>query len=155
MRLLCAFLLAVAGAIAAEPRPLKAGAAAVDVSPTEFPVNMPGGFSANPAEGVHDPLMSRALVLSDGQTSFALVVVDNLGVGPAILVEAKALAAAKTGLATDRMFISSTHTHSGAAVPSERDDDAQGEARKGQVNRRRLVEAWAGGEAWSESRAGV
>ena len=143
MRLLCVFLLAAAGATAAEPRPLRAGAAAVDVSPTEFPVNMPGGFSANPAEGVHDPLMSRALVLSDGETSLALVVVDNLGVYPAILVEAKALAAAKTGLAPDRMFISSTHTHSGAAVPSEKDDAAQGEARKGQINRRRLVEGIA------------
>ncbi len=143
MRLLCAFLLAAALGAAAETRPLKAGAAASDVSPTEFPVNMPGGFSANPAKGVHDPLMARALVLSDGETSLALVVVDSLGVAPAILVEAKALAATKTGLATDRMFISSTHTHSGAAVPSEKDDDAQGEARKGQVNRRRLVEGIA------------
>ena len=34
---------------------LRAGAAAVDITPKELPLNMPGGFSANMAESVHDP----------------------------------------------------------------------------------------------------
>ncbi len=38
---------------AAEAGPLRAGAAAVDITPTVFPVNMPGGFSENLAEIVH------------------------------------------------------------------------------------------------------
>ena len=95
---------------------LKAGAAAADITPTQFPMNMPGGFSANMAEKAHDPFHARALVLDDGKTSLAMVVVDNLGAGPDVLNEAKALAAAKTGMSVDKMLISSTHTHSGPSL---------------------------------------
>lgn len=95
---------------------LRAGAAAVDITPTEFPMNMPGGFSANAATKAHDPFHSRALVLDDGKTALAMVVVDVLGAGPDVLNEAKAIAAAKTGMSADKMLISSTHTHSGPSV---------------------------------------
>lgn len=95
---------------------LKAGAAAVDITPTQFPMNMPGGFSANMAEKAHDPFHASALVLSDDKTTLAIVLVDNLGAGPDVLNEAKALAAAKTGMSPDKMLISSTHTHSGPSL---------------------------------------
>ena len=94
---------------------LMAGAAAVDISPTEFPLNMPGGFNAKMANKVHDPFHSRALVLSDGTTTIAMVVVDTLGAGPEVLNEAKQIASEKTGMQTDRMMICSTHTHSAPA----------------------------------------
>lgn len=109
-------LLLVAPALFAQNKTLRAGAAAVDITPTEFPMNMPGGFSANPATKAHDPFHARALVLDDGKTTVALVVVDVLGAGPDVLNEAKAIAAAKTGMAVDKMLISSTHTHSGPSV---------------------------------------
>jgi len=99
-----------------EPPTLRAGAAAVDITPTQFPMNMPGGFSANQAEKAHDPFHSRALVLDDGQTTLAMVVVDVLGAGPEVLNEAKAIAAQQTGMAPDNMLICSTHTHSGPSV---------------------------------------
>ena len=92
---------------------VRAGAAAVDITPREFPLNMPGGFQANMAESAHDSLHARALVLDDGKTSLVLVVVDSLGAAPEMLSEAKELASQKTGIPTDRMLISSTHTHSG------------------------------------------
>ncbi len=44
---------------------LRGGAAAVDVTPTEFPVNMAGNFGPNMAHRAHDPLHARALVLDD------------------------------------------------------------------------------------------
>jgi len=91
--------------------PLRAGAAAVDISPTRFPVNMPGGFRPNMAEGVHDPLHARALVLDDGATAMALVVVDNLGVVGEAVDKIKARAAERCGLAPERILVSSTHTH--------------------------------------------
>lgn len=100
------------------PAAIRAGAAAVDISPTEFPLNMPGGFSENYATKVHDPFFARALVLADGTTTLAMVVVDSLGVSPEVLDEAKAIAFQKTGLPTERMLICSTHTHSGP--PSNR-----------------------------------
>jgi neutral ceramidase len=98
---------------------LRAGAAAVNITPREFPLNMPGGFSANLAESAHDPLHSRALVLDDGSLRLALVVVDTLGAGPEVLDEIKQAAAEKTGIAAERMLISSTHTHTGPSHPKE------------------------------------
>jgi neutral ceramidase len=81
--LLSAFLVAMCvPSPAAEEAALKlrAGASAVDVTPKEFPVNMPGLFTPRMVEKVHDPLHARALVLNDGTTTVALVVVDNLQV---------------------------------------------------------------------------
>ncbi|NUQ65842.1 MAG: neutral/alkaline non-lysosomal ceramidase N-terminal domain-containing protein, partial [Pirellulales bacterium] len=95
-----------------EARTLRAGAAAVDITPREFPVNMPGGFSANPADGAHDPLHARAVVLDDGKMSLAIVVVDNLGVAREIADEAKALASQRCGIAADKILLASTHSHS-------------------------------------------
>ena len=95
---------------------LRAGAAAVDITPKDFPVNMPGGFGPNMAEKAHDPLHARALVLDDGTTKLAIVVVDNLGVARQTVDEAKLLASRKCDLLPERILISSTHTHS--APPS-------------------------------------
>jgi len=108
----CALLL-IAPSLFAQTYTLRAGAAAVDITPKVFPLNMPGGFSANLAQSAHDPMHARALVLDDGKTTLAMVVVDNLGAGPDVLDESKAIAAAKTGMNADKMLISSTHTHSG------------------------------------------
>jgi neutral ceramidase len=109
-------LLAMFGPLFADdpvPRTLLAGASAVDITPTEFPLNMPGGFRANMAESAHDPLFARALVLSNETMTLAMVVVDSLGASPEVLDEAKEIASQKTGIPTSRMLISSTHTHSG------------------------------------------
>lgn len=73
---------------------------------------MPGGFSANLATNAHDPLHSRALVLDDGATTLAMVVVDNLGASPELIEEAKELAAQRTKIPRERMLVASTHTHS-------------------------------------------
>ena len=100
----------VSGAAAVQ---LRAGAAAADITPQVFPVNMPGGFSANYATNAHDLLHARALVFDDGANKIAMVVADTLSASPEALDEAKALAAAKTGIATNHMLVASTHTHSG------------------------------------------
>ena len=115
-------LLALAGgslATAQQGLVLRAGAAAVDITPQQFPVNMPGGFSANMAEGAHDPLHARALLLDDGATALALVVVDNLGVGREIAEEAKTLAAQRCGLAPEKILLAATHTHSAPSSGAE------------------------------------
>lgn len=96
-----------------KPPVLRAGAAAVDITPKDFPLNMPGGFSPNPATSAHDPLHARAMVLDDGTTTVAMVVLDNLGAGPEVVDEAKEIASKATGIPTDKMLVSSTHTHTG------------------------------------------
>ena len=60
-------------------------------------------------------LHARALVLSDGTTRVAVVVVDSCMVGRPLLDEAKALAARRTGIPPERQMISATHSH---AAPS-------------------------------------
>ena len=94
-----------------EPGALQAGAAAIDVSPQHFPVNMLGQFYENFAETAHDPLYARAIVLKNDQSCIAMVVVDNLGVDPAVIEAAKQLAAKQTNIPTHRIMVSSTHTH--------------------------------------------
>lgn len=100
---------------AAEKPALRAGAGAVDITPREFPLNMPGGFTANMATNAHDRLHARALVFDDGITKLAMVVVDNLGAAPEVTDEAKEMAAKRTGIRTNKMLICSTHTHSAPA----------------------------------------
>jgi len=90
----------------------RAGAAAVDITPVEWPLHLRGSFRPNLATKAHDPLMSRALVLSDGSTTVAVVVVDSCMVGQDQLDRAKAVANKACGLPTERMLIASTHTHS-------------------------------------------
>ncbi|MCS6850067.1 MAG: hypothetical protein NZ700_02720 [Gemmataceae bacterium] len=111
--LTAAWLVWGAAAAAAEPpRPVRAGAAAVDISPRDLPVNMPGGFAENIAEKVHDPLHARALILDDGTTRLALVVVDNVGVGQETAEEIKSLASRRCGIVPERILLSATHSHS-------------------------------------------
>jgi len=106
-------VLLTAFSINAKDNPVfRAGAFAADITPQQFPLNMPGGFSANLAESAHDPLHARALVLEDHATTIAMVVVDNLGLSPALIVEAKQLASQKTGIPVEKILVSSTHTHS-------------------------------------------
>ena len=92
---------------------LRAGAAAVDITPKEFPLNMPGLFTARMAESAHDPLHARALVLDDGATTLAMVVVDNIGVPQEEIDEAKGIASKQCGIAVEKMLVASTHTHTG------------------------------------------
>lgn len=110
-------------AVAEDAPVLRAGAAAVDITPKQFPVNMPGGFSANMAEKAHDPLHARALVFDDGKTKLAIVVVDNLGVAREAVDEAKFLASRRCDIPLENMLISATHTHS--APPSNVVDGAK------------------------------
>lgn len=112
-RLTCLVLVLVAQSTHAAA--LRAGAAAVDITPKAFPVNMPGGFNENLAEKAHDPVHARALVLDDGKTTIALVLVDSLGVAREVCDEARALAAKRCRVPVENMLVSATHTHSAPA----------------------------------------
>ena len=91
---------------------LRAGAAKVDISPTEFPTIVNGMFTERTASRVVDGLMVRALVLEKGSTRIALAMVDSCMVPREIIDAAKGQAARATGIPVDRILISSTHTHS-------------------------------------------
>ncbi len=110
VRALLCFLLLTSIANAADPK-VRAGAFAIDVTPEQFPISVNGGFSDMQAKSVTDRLHARCLVLDDGTTKLALVVVDSCMLPRDLIDRAKELAAAKTGIPVGHMLISATHTH--------------------------------------------
>jgi hypothetical protein len=100
----------------APARLLRAGACAVDITPARFPVLVNGGFLQNQATQIKDPIRAKCLVLDDGTTRLAIVVVDTCMMPRELIDRAKSLAREKTGISSDRMLISATHTHSAPAA---------------------------------------
>jgi len=123
------FLSLVVAAAADVPakKTFQAGAYAINVSPLKFPVIVNGGMTERTADKITDPLHARCLVLSDGQTKVALVVVDSCMMPRDLLDEAKQMASRATGIPTAHMLISATHTHSAPGVHgclgSDKDED--------------------------------
>ncbi len=96
----------------------RAGAAMVDVTPTQFPVIVNGMVEERSATMAHDVLMSRAIVMDDGNERIAIVVIDSLMMTREMLDDVKEQAQQLTGISTDHMLISATHTHSApSAMP--------------------------------------
>ncbi len=93
----------------------RAGAATSNVTPW-LGVSMPGGFTDRRATKIHDELQARCLVLDDGKTKLAIVIVDNCILPRDVLDRAKALAQKATGIPAAHVLISATHCHSGPAA---------------------------------------
>ena len=77
---------------AAEPargKTFRAGAFAIDISPLKLPVIVNGNMAEGKADKITDRLHARCLVLDDGTTQVALVVVDSCMVPRHLLDEAK------------------------------------------------------------------
>ncbi|MCA9072014.1 MAG: hypothetical protein KDA84_23965, partial [Planctomycetaceae bacterium] len=86
--------------------------AVVDVTPSKLPVLVNGSMYSRSVGEVNTRVNARALALSDGNTKLVIVVVDSCMMPRPLLDEAKALASKRTGIPTDHMLISATHTHS-------------------------------------------
>ncbi|MEX2579979.1 MAG: hypothetical protein WD342_13050 [Verrucomicrobiales bacterium] len=86
---------------------LRAGTAAVDVTPTVFPMQLRSGKS----DHVHDPLHIRAVAFENGEGRAVLALIDAIGTGREMTDEAKAIVAKKTGWKPEEMLVSATHTH--------------------------------------------
>lgn len=108
-------LSAVSEVTAADQRFL-AGAHAIDVTPTSFPVIVNGGFLAKSGEKTHGRLHMRWLVLDDGGTRIALGVLDSCMIPGEFADTVKAGAAKLTGIPADRIMLSATHTHSAPSL---------------------------------------
>jgi hypothetical protein len=102
--------------IAVEPlratNPFRVGCASVEITP---PVGWrrAGGFSEVISTGVHDRLYVKALVVSQGDTAFALVGNDLCSVPRELTDAARSRASAKTGIPKANIIITATHTHGG------------------------------------------
>jgi hypothetical protein len=88
----------------------------VDVTPEKFPVVVNCGFVEASGAAARDRLHARALVLDDGATRLAVVVVDSCMMPREFLDRVKELVAAETTIPADRQLIAATHTHTAPAV---------------------------------------
>jgi hypothetical protein len=101
------------GGKAAGGAELKAGVARVDLTPP-LELNAPlGGYGERmnrPAQGVHDRIYAKALVLAEGQKKFVLVTVDIVGL-PAPVKPELVRRLSETGLTKDQLMLLPSHSH--------------------------------------------
>ena len=113
------------GAYGQRERPclFKAGAAVSNITP---PLDEPvvGGWNSPPATHIHDELYARCVVLDDGQTKLALVLVDSLGVSREVFDEAKTIIRDKTAIPMQNIMMAATHTHSSISARGPRSAQA-------------------------------
>lgn len=70
-----------------------------------------GFHNRRPAQGIHDDLWVRTMVLDDGRFRLAYVVIDAIGYGSDDVVSIRKKIPAAAGV--DYVIVSSTHTHEG------------------------------------------
>jgi len=96
-----------------ETQPLYAGAASIDITPTQslhlFGYPHVERFST----GVHDPLLASALYVCAGDGEALFVATDIIFVSKKLVASARQRINVSTGIAPDSILISATHTHSG------------------------------------------
>ncbi|MBI3072407.1 MAG: neutral/alkaline non-lysosomal ceramidase N-terminal domain-containing protein [Deltaproteobacteria bacterium] len=89
------------------------GGPCVDPDPT----NAATLFARN--TGTRDPIMAKAVVLSNGATKFALVKLDAIGVTRELHDDLLPLAAS-LGIPAENLIVAATHTHSGPGALSKK-----------------------------------
>ena len=117
--IVCLFCLAAFANLVRSAEPagtFRAGAAAIDITPTEFPRRVAGGFLEGRADRASDHLWARSIALDDGTQSLILTVVDTCMMTQSLIDDAKRQASGRCGVAIGRMMVSATHTHSAPAA---------------------------------------
>jgi neutral ceramidase len=94
---------------AANPE-FRAGAAEVKITPPKG-APLAGYYYQRAAEGVHDDLYAKALVLQQGTNKVALVVCDLISLTRPIVEEARKIISETSGVTGENVMMSATHTH--------------------------------------------
>ena len=91
---------------------IKVGVASVDITP---PLGIPlaGYYHVRGADGVLDPLFSKAMVLETEGGRAALVTLDLISITREVTDHARAMIEQAAGIPGDRVMISATHAHTG------------------------------------------
>lgn len=72
-----------------------------------------GYFHERLAEGFHDPLLAKAVYLSDGQDELLFVALDLCTIDRAVVARGREQAAELLGIEPSRLILHATHTHLG------------------------------------------
>jgi len=68
------------------------------------------------AQGIHDDLYARAMVLDDGATKAAIVACDLVGLDKYAVASIRRCVEALTGIPGQHVMVCTTHTHAGPAI---------------------------------------
>lgn len=96
---------------------LRAGAAQSVITPPNG-APMAGYYRNRAATGVHDDLYAKALVLEKNGVRIALIACDVVALPREITERARQMIELKTGIASDYIMISATHSHTGPVILS-------------------------------------
>jgi len=110
------FLITIWASVVDAEDMLRAGVAVTDISPVTLPALRNGGFLQASSDRMDDPLAARALVLSESKKTIAILIVDSCMFPRTLCDKIKRIASKATGIPTDRILISATHTHSAPAA---------------------------------------
>ncbi|WP_236622070.1 hypothetical protein [Novipirellula maiorica] len=107
---------------AAEPAVFRAGAAKVKITPP-LGLEIVGNWNRPPATHIHDDLHVRCLALSDGTTTIAFAICDNVGIPRDVFDAARKLIDSETDVPSANVLMSATHTHSAVSARADRKVD--------------------------------
>ena len=93
-----------------QPLPLKAGAAKIDVTPSES--ELPKSYL-----GVLDRLYVRAIVVNNGTTSAAVITLDAGGIPDPLWQAVSQRVATELGIPAKNLLLTATHSHSAPGEP--------------------------------------
>ncbi len=99
---------------------MQAGRSRVEITPPEDTPMMGYLARTKGAEGIHDPLLARALVLDDGDQRVALVGADLCAFDVATARGLRHRIAEATSIPAGHIMLALTHTHAGPLVASRR-----------------------------------
>jgi neutral ceramidase len=114
MRVISVCLLAAMSA-PAWSQELKVGAAAVTITPPAG-IPMAGYYSERGANGVHDELYAKAIVLESGSSTAALVALDLISAPRSLVDDARREIERAAGIPGAHVMISATHSHTGPVL---------------------------------------
>jgi neutral ceramidase len=102
---------------AAEPGALQAGAAKVDITPAADAALPMSGYASRKEgfKGIHDHIYARAIVLSDGATTAALVSWELIGVPDKTWEEISQRVSREIGIRPEYLLLTAVHDHSAPA----------------------------------------
>ena len=99
-----------------EPKPLVAGFAERNFTPTKKGGSMPGSSSVKTANGVAMPLFTNAAAIESGDTAFILVSVDILKFTDYGVKTMRERINESTGVPKENIMLVATHTHRGIGL---------------------------------------
>jgi neutral ceramidase len=104
---------------------LKIGIATQNITP-KLGIPLAGYYSERGADGIHDPLNAKVIVLESDGVKAVLVGLDLIGTIRPTVEEARKLITQQTGIAGRNVMISATHSHTGPIFAGSRRFDALG-----------------------------